>query len=323
MSPAAGLRSWRASRSNAGFTLVELLVVIAIIGVLVALLLPAVQAAREAARRSQCQNNLKQHGLSLHNFEDAFLQYPALISHSSGSPHITQDKFKGSTGFTLFGWLLPYIEQRPLYDASLLNVNTNVNGKLVYQTPLKAHQCPSETSSPRGMGATTHGGANSWAIGNYAGNYYVIGNPDGGSVYDCREGLAKSAELTDGTSNTVAFTERYGTCGNGGDPNSTATNGNLWSDSNQTWRPIFCIANVAKEPAVLTAGAAYPACQKFQQSPHWYRNCDPILTQTPHPGGIGVCMADGSVKTIPSSIDTTIWAAACNPIDGAPLNGWP
>ena len=308
---------------NRAFTLVELLVVIAIIGVLVALLLPAVQAAREAARRSQCQNNLKQHGLSLHNFEDSFLQYPAMISNRSTDPHTVQDKFKPAVGFTLFNWLLPYIEQKPLFDAAQLSVNTSVNGKLVYQTPIKAHQCPSETSSPRGMGATTHGGANTWAIGNYAGNYYVIGNPDGTTNAECREGLAKSAKLIDGLSNTVALTERYGTCGNGGDPNGAATNGNLWSDSNQTWRPIFCIANVAKDPVVLASGTAYPACGKFQQTPHWFNNCDPILPQTPHPGGIGVCMADGSVKTIPSSIDNAIWAAACNPIDGVALTNWP
>jgi len=311
------------SRGSRAFTLVELLVVIAIIGVLVALLLPAVQAAREAARRSTCQNNIKQHGLSLHNFNDAYLQYPALISNSSSSAHTVQDKFKGSTGFTLFDWLLPYIEQRPLYDASLMNVNTVVNGVRVYQTPLKAHQCPSETSSPRGMGATTHGGANVWAIGNYAGNYYVVGNPDGTTNAECREGVAKPSELLDGLSNTVVFTERYGTCGNANDINSTSTNGNLWSDSNSVWRPIFCIAKVSKDPDVLASGAAYPPCGKFQQSPHWYKNCDPILAQTPHPGGIGVCMSDGSVKTISSSIDTAVWAAACNPIDGAPLTNWP
>jgi prepilin-type N-terminal cleavage/methylation domain-containing protein/prepilin-type processing-associated H-X9-DG protein len=306
-----------------GFTLVELLVVIAIIGVLVALLLPAVQAAREAARRSQCTNNLKQHGLSLHNFEDSFVQYPALISAGSSSPHTIQEKFKGSTGFTLFNWLLPYIEQRPLYEASNLNVNTSVNGRTVYQTPIKAHQCPSETSSPRGLGATTHGGANVWAIGNYAGNYYVIGNPDGTTNAACREGLAKSAELIDGTSNTLVFTERYGTCGDGGAPNSTSTNGNLWSDSNSVWRPIFCINNISKDPAVLASGAAYPACPKFQMHPHWFNNCNPIQTQSPHPGGINVCMGDGSVKSISGSIDDVVWAAACNPIDGAPLSNWP
>ncbi len=310
-------------RRERGFTLVELLVVIAIIGVLVALLLPAVQAARESARRTQCQNHIKQHGLSLHNFEDAYLQYPSLNAAGAGSVISGQPKFAGAVGFTLFDWLLPYIEQKPLYEASLMNVNTFVSNKEVFRHVIKAHLCPSEVSSPRGMGATTHGGANGWAIGNYAGNYYVIGNPDGVSNIDCREGLARSAELLDGLSNTIAFTERYGTCGNGGDPNSAATNGNLWSDANQTWRPVFCINNVAKDPAVLAAGAPYPPCPKFQMTPHWFNNCDPILTQSPHPGGINVCMGDGSVKVIPGSIDAAVWAAACNPIDGVALTNWP
>jgi prepilin-type N-terminal cleavage/methylation domain-containing protein/prepilin-type processing-associated H-X9-DG protein len=306
-----------------GFTLVELLVVIAIIGVLVALLLPAVQAAREAARRSMCQNHLKQHGLALHNFEDGYKQFPPMMANSHTTKLSIQEKFRDAVGFTVFDWLLPYIEQRPLYDASRMNVSTIVDGKTVYATVIKLHLCPSETSSPRGMGATTHGSAHTWAVGNYAANYYVIGNPDGTSATDCREGLSRPADLSDGTSNTILYTERYGTCGNGGSPNSASTNGNLWSDSNATWRPVFCIANVNKEPVVLASGAAYPPCQKFQMTPHWYNNCDPIRTQSPHPGGIGVCMVDGSVKTISAAIDDAVWAAACNPIDGVPLKDWP
>ena len=247
-----------------------------------------------------------------------------MASSGHGGLHATQDKFRGAVGFTVFDWLLPYIEQRPLYDASLMNVSTVVSGKTVYATVIKVHLCPSETSSPRGMGATTHGSANTWAVGNYAANYYVIGNPDGATIPDCREGFSRPADLTDGTTNTVLYTERYGTCGNGGSPNSSLTNGNLWSDSNITWRPVFCIANINKDPTVIApAGSAYPPCQKFQMSPHWFNNCDPIRAQSPHPGGIGVCMADGSVKSISGSIDDAVWAAACNPMDGVPLKDWP
>ena len=320
MSPAARLQGLRVRR---GFTLVELLVVIAIIGVLVALLLPAVQAAREAARRSQCQNNLKQHALSLHNFEDAYKQYPPMVAAGSGTALSAQEKFKGAVGFTVFDWLLPYIEQKPLYEASNMNVNTLVAGKTVYFTVVKAHLCPSEVSSPRGIGATTNHGANVWAIGNYAANYYVVGNPDGTSNADCREAASRPADLVDGTSNVVVLTERYGTCGNGGSPNSAATYGNLWSDSNSVWRPVFCINASSKDPAVVAGGAAYPACPKFQMHPHWFNNCDSIRPQSPHPGGIGVAMSDGSVKSISGSVADTIWAAACNPVDGAPLTDWP
>ena len=85
-----------------GFTLVELLVVIAIIGILIALLLPAVQAAREAARRSQCSNNLKQIALGAHNFHDTYKALPPIVSHSEGP--------------TFFMHILPYIEQQALKD---------------------------------------------------------------------------------------------------------------------------------------------------------------------------------------------------------------
>lgn len=89
-------------RSRRGFTLVELLVVIAIIGILVALLLPAIQAAREAARRTQCSNNLKQLALAAQNFHDTYKGLPPIVSHSEGP--------------TFFMHILPYIEQQALYD---------------------------------------------------------------------------------------------------------------------------------------------------------------------------------------------------------------
>lgn len=314
---------WVFRRRRGGFTLVELLVVIAIIGVLVALLLPAVQAAREAARRSQCQNHLKQHGLSLHNFDDSYKQYPSMVAPSSSTALTVQEKFRGAVGFTFFDWLLPYIEQRPLYDGSRMNVNTLIAGTQVYTKVIKVHLCPSETSSPKGMGATTNGRADLWSVNNYAGNYFVLGNPDGTTTIDCREGVSRAAKLIDGTSNTVVFTERYGTCGNSGVANAASTYGNLWSDSNSVWRPVFCINASSKEPTVLAAGAAYPPCPKFQVTPHWLRNCDSIRPQSPHPAGIGVCMADGSVKFVTGSIDDAVWYGACNPIDGAPLTNWP
>ena len=194
--------------ARGGFTLVELLVVIAIIGVLVALLLPAVQAARESSRRTQCSNQLRQHGISAHNFHDTQLSFPPLNAPSSSTALSVPQKYQGVTGFTIFTWLLPYIEQGNLYDASQMNVNTTVAGSTVYQKVLKAHLCPSEQSSPGGKGATTNGSAHVWAVGNYAANAYVFGYIRGANAAIKHETPQRIADQSDGTSNVIMMTER-------------------------------------------------------------------------------------------------------------------
>src|SRR5437660_1682166 len=133
-----------------GFTLIELLVVIAIIAVLIALLLPAVQAAREAARRSQCINNMKQIGLALANYESANGSYPASYGSSA-------DMTLGNHWGTWGSWsptalMLPYLEQKPLYDAINFSVvshgdkaHADIMNSTAVTTRISSFICPSAT----------------------------------------------------------------------------------------------------------------------------------------------------------------------------------
>jgi prepilin-type N-terminal cleavage/methylation domain-containing protein len=130
-------------RRNRGFTLIELLVVIAIIGVLVALLLPAVQQAREAARRSQCKNNLKQLGLAIHNYHDAFDQFPLIMVHLAGLPanRVVNAQSWGAG-------ILPYIDQAPVANIYSANVPFfHANNAAAIRTVIPTHLCPSSPVS--------------------------------------------------------------------------------------------------------------------------------------------------------------------------------
>ena len=182
-------------RIRSGFTLVELLVVIAIIGVLVALLLPAVQQAREAARRSSCKNNLKQIGLALHNYMEAHGPFPFAYVNVADTPG--------------WGWgtmILPFLDQNPLYEA--MNVrDRDFSGVPTDQTrtALVIYICPSDTGP---IVNTQRGGH---AKSNYAG---VFGseeieswNQRGNGVFFINSSM-RMRDITDGASNTFAIGER-------------------------------------------------------------------------------------------------------------------
>mgnify|MGYP001152611684 CR=1 FL=1 len=197
------------SSARRGFTLIELLVVIAIIAVLIALLLPAVQAAREAARRMQCTNNLKQLGLAVHNYLDTHLVVPPTASPSSGFPTGTK-----MNDFSMNVRLLPFLEQRALYDAFNQSfVYNSVQNGTTSSTKVNAFNCPSDgTIVARSMGSYS---GYTFGDNNYANNLgtcltlnglkldgpgYCLGNDPFGSAI----GLAA---ITDGTSNTAAYSE--------------------------------------------------------------------------------------------------------------------
>jgi prepilin-type N-terminal cleavage/methylation domain-containing protein len=296
-------------RARAGFTLVELLVVIAIIGILIALLLPAVQAAREAGRRTQCANNAHQLVIACHNIHDVYQCLPPLTAPSATSRiTLSHPAFNGPYGRTVFHWLMPFIEQGPLFQS--LNPNLTYGG-LGYNNVLPYLICPSDPSGTgRGFCRTTYGGANGWAISNYGANYNVFGNAPEGHT----QGATTFGQIIDGLSNCVFFGEVYGTCGWSG--TTTFMYGSLWADSNSIWRPIICTNTSSKTTSVR----AYINCNMFQLQPDWMWGCDPSRPQTGHPSGMNTTLGDGSVKIVKAGTDPVQWARACHPLDRLPLN---
>ncbi len=294
-----------------GFTLVELLVVIAIIGILIALLLPAVQAAREAGRRTACKNNIKQIVLATHMVHDTYNVLPPLCAPSATSRLTVSGPFQGPYGRTIFHWLLPYIEQTAIVNQ--LNPNATYGG-IQYNRIIPPYLCPSDPScTPAGKCQTTYGGAQNWGAGNYGANYFAFGNA---LKRDVQGSNVLPGSFPDGISNTVFFGEMYSTCGWTG--NLSYMYGSLWADSNSIWRAVFCTNTSNKNPS--TTG--FFACKLFQVQPNWTTGCDPSRAQLGHAAGMNVALGDGSVRFVSGSIDAVTWSRACNPQDATPF-AWP
>lgn len=338
-----------------GFTLVELLVVIAIIGVLIALLLPAVQAAREAARRMQCSNQLKQLGLGLHNFHDTNQGVPGncclkIIKRicPGTSPYGYSDGSLHQQG--AFVVLLPFIEQQTLYDLALGLKNSSGVSKpfgnqpwqpLYFGTPapwsfdIATFLCPSDSNNRREASETK------------ATNYRLC-RGDGALVWDdykgCRGLFGRQdyfdrdfAAITDGLSNTICLSEAvvgndstrnkvkggialvqfgnnpsdglqgleaavpskfFAVIGEGGNflPGVTKVNATLdetkpgirWADGKQTYTCFFTFMP-PNGPTLSPANDlnwAVPAASSY------------------HPGGVNVCLLDGSVRFVSDTVDT-------------------
>jgi prepilin-type N-terminal cleavage/methylation domain-containing protein/prepilin-type processing-associated H-X9-DG protein len=314
----------RLSRRSA-FTLVELLVVIAIIGVLVALLLPAVQSAREAARRQQCVNNLKQHALAMHGYHDTFQTLPVGLMGAPAGQSPTDDGF---------GWgvaILPFLEQKALYDkinpngkAGALRDQLNNFGVVPIpggETPLKVYRCPS-SQLPKVVpdGNWSLQGAGSYPPSSRLMRLYAVNdykgaggscNRDDDGVLGKRSELpwTRFAQITDGLSNMLLTGESAYVTGNSTNPASIT--------SIEDW-PIW-IGGPDSDESIRFNGrsTAIINCQCTPSTMYKAINDDCAFSW--HSGGAQFSFCDGSSRFINQNISTQTWCRLNGRDDGNSL----
>jgi prepilin-type N-terminal cleavage/methylation domain-containing protein len=313
-----------------GFTLFELLIVIAIIGILIALLLPAVQAAREAARRAHCSNNLRQLGVAAHQYHDTQKHLPPGIGYYPTPEH------------GVFGnyhlHLLPFLEESDLYDRSLGRVPFPGGAKTVHYTgnnnvysqPVSTFLCPSDSSVESGGVVTVDSvlfGATC-----YSPNALVVARADftQSPPVPNPQGRARIPnDFADGTSHTILLAEKYARCTNTDMVPAFQDGGSAWAYTTThvfPWQPSpmtppgkafqsgFAIAALVARGAPNAIGAG----SIFQVQPSV--NCDPTRAATAHAGGMVAGLADGSVRALAAGMSGDVWWAAVTPAGGEVLN---
>jgi prepilin-type N-terminal cleavage/methylation domain-containing protein len=343
-------------RLRLGFTLIELLVVVAIIAVLVGLLLPAVQKVRDAASRTICTNQVKQLGLAALNFHDQQGVFPPAQGFFPGTgdfardpvtkAYLTPTSLPPNTQIgTAHYFILPYLEQGNL-------VMSDANGQWdcwqYRKHPVKLFQCPADRSISQGDVAKTAVYNNGYAGTSYPVNWYVT-----------QWGTRTIANISDGSSNTLMFVERYQVCtwahtnGNynlSGSYGETLSGWALYTLREQdlqiqfnTDAPVF---NPPLGSGKTPGGASWsmsgnygcPTSDKthitaynsplpvapIQNQPNiGKKECDFRVVQTPHAGVLIVSLADGSGRGVSTAISWDTWYGVGNANDGNPIgNDW-
>jgi prepilin-type N-terminal cleavage/methylation domain-containing protein/prepilin-type processing-associated H-X9-DG protein len=308
------------SRRRSAFTLIELLVVIAIIGVLIALLLPAVQAAREAARRSQCTNNLKQIGLGFHNHHDTYNYFPygqmQQFAQNSGMP--VPPAFGSGNCVAWPVHLLPFVEQTALYETikayALANPGTQAYSypATVNQNIVAVYMCPSDPNGPKKKPDSNNEGFHT----NYLacnGNT-LFWNTSGAPTppRDAKKlstGIAlvsatqvRFADITDGTSNTLLASETL--LWNPGDDRR----GRIFNTyQGETFFSTLYVPNTPVADAQYSCGTSLPPempCTAVGGGANSINSA-----RSAHSGGgVNAAMCDGSVRYVTGQVDPVTWS---------------
>jgi prepilin-type N-terminal cleavage/methylation domain-containing protein/prepilin-type processing-associated H-X9-DG protein len=286
-----------------GFTLIELLVVIAIIAVLIGLLLPAVQKAREAAARLSCRNNLKQIGLALHNYHGRTGSFPPGYASA-----VAADGSDLGPGWGWAAFLLPDLEQDNLYRSITLGASISAPANAAPRVQsLILFRCPSDNGP---LTFTADNTTTDVAFSNYVGMFgtdEITDDPDNGSGIFYRNSRVRVLQISDGTSNTLAVGERSS------DLAYSTWTGAVPGALVPPRRPSVLGPEGA---GVLCLGHTGPAAEGHTPN-NPTNHVDDFASR--HTQGVNFLFADGSVRIIDNNVNPAVWEALGTRAGGEPV----